>query len=72
TATAETMSMCNNIQKGNKKTFVIASNCHPQTIDICKTRAAGFDLEVATVNLKDINCALELFVVCLFSTWAGD
>ncbi|KAL1353446.1 glycine dehydrogenase (decarboxylating), mitochondrial isoform X1 [Arachis ipaensis] len=55
TAAAEAMSMCNNIQKGKKKTFVIASNCHPQTIDICKTRAAGFDLEVATVDLKDID-----------------
>ncbi|MED6144350.1 hypothetical protein PIB30_014883 [Stylosanthes scabra] len=55
TAAAEAMSMCNNIQKGKKKTFLIASNCHPQTIDICKTRAAGFDLEVTTVNLKDID-----------------
>ncbi|KAJ1442800.1 Pyridoxal phosphate-dependent transferase, major domain [Sesbania bispinosa] len=55
TAAAEAMSMCNNIQKGKKKTFIIASNCHPQTIDICKTRAAGFDLNVVTADLKDID-----------------
>ncbi|XP_027368970.1 glycine dehydrogenase (decarboxylating), mitochondrial isoform X4 [Abrus precatorius] len=55
TAAAEAMSMCNNIQKGKKKTFIIASNCHPQTIDICKTRAAGFDLNVVTQDLKDID-----------------
>ena len=55
TAAAEAMSMCNNILKGKKKTFIIASNCHPQTIDICKTRAEGFDLKVVTVNLKDID-----------------
>ncbi|XP_057956761.1 glycine dehydrogenase (decarboxylating), mitochondrial isoform X2 [Malania oleifera] len=55
TAAAEAMSMCNNIQKGKKKTFVIANNCHPQTIDICKTRAGGFDLKVVTADLKDFD-----------------
>ncbi|KAG8495438.1 hypothetical protein CXB51_013130 [Gossypium anomalum] len=55
TAAAEAMAMCNNIVKGKKKTFVIANNCHPQTIDICKTRADGFDLKVVTADLKDID-----------------
>ncbi|KAK9131136.1 hypothetical protein Sjap_011623 [Stephania japonica] len=55
TAAAEAMAMCNNIQKGKKKTFIIASNCHPQTIDICKTRASGFDLKVVTADLKDFD-----------------
>ncbi|XP_024021795.1 glycine dehydrogenase (decarboxylating), mitochondrial [Morus notabilis] len=55
TAAAEAMAMCNNIQKGKKKTFIIATNCHPQTIDICKTRAEGFDLKVVTSDLMDID-----------------
>ncbi|KNA04085.1 hypothetical protein SOVF_202800 [Spinacia oleracea] len=55
TAAAEAMAMCNNILKGKRKTFLIASNCHPQTIDICKTRADGFDLKVVTKDLKDID-----------------
>ncbi|XP_019190556.1 PREDICTED: glycine dehydrogenase (decarboxylating), mitochondrial isoform X2 [Ipomoea nil] len=55
TAAAEAMAMCNNIFKGKKKTFIIASNCHPQTIDICKTRADGFELKVVTADLKDID-----------------
>ncbi|XP_010049196.2 glycine dehydrogenase (decarboxylating), mitochondrial [Eucalyptus grandis] len=55
TAAAEAMAMCNNIQKGKKKTFIIASNCHPQTFDICKTRADGFDLKVVAADLKDID-----------------
>ncbi|KAI3694267.1 hypothetical protein L1987_77231 [Smallanthus sonchifolius] len=55
TAAAEAMAMCNNIQKGKKKTFIIASNCHPQTIDICKTRADGFDIKVVTSDLKDFD-----------------
>ncbi|GER43645.1 glycine dehydrogenase (decarboxylating) [Striga asiatica] len=54
TAVAEAMAMCNNIQKG-KKTFLLASNCHPQMIDICKTQADGFDLKVLVSNLKDIS-----------------
>ncbi|KAK4796796.1 hypothetical protein SAY86_029122 [Trapa natans] len=55
TAAAEAMAMCNNILKGKKKTFIIANNCHPQTIDICKTRAGGFDLKVVTSDLNDID-----------------
>ncbi|XP_022996456.1 glycine dehydrogenase (decarboxylating), mitochondrial-like [Cucurbita maxima] len=55
TAAAEAMAMCNNILKGKRKTFIILNNCHPQTIDICVTRAAGFDLKVVTADLKDID-----------------
>lgn len=55
TAAAEAMAMCNNIQKGKKKTFIIASNCHPQTIDVCKTRADGFDLKIVVADLKDFD-----------------
>ncbi|ERN19778.1 hypothetical protein AMTRI_Chr05g60930 [Amborella trichopoda] len=45
TAAAEAMAMCGAINKG-RKVFLIASDCHPQTIDICQTRAAGFGLDV--------------------------
>ncbi|XP_064995015.1 glycine dehydrogenase (decarboxylating), mitochondrial-like [Musa acuminata AAA Group] len=55
TAAAEAMAMCNNIQKGKKKTFLVASNCHPQTIDVCKTRADGFDIKVVVADLKDFD-----------------
>ncbi|OAY75384.1 Glycine dehydrogenase (decarboxylating), mitochondrial [Ananas comosus] len=52
TAAAEAMAMCNNIQKSKRKTFLIASNCHPQTIDVCRTRADGFDLKVVVADVK--------------------
>jgi glycine dehydrogenase len=55
TAAAEAMAMCNNIVKGKKKTFLISNNCHPQTIDICKTRADGFEIKVVTADLKDLD-----------------
>lgn len=55
TAAAEAMAMCNNITRGKKKTFVIASNCHPQTFDVCQTRAGGFGLNVVKSDLKDFD-----------------
>ncbi|KAL7121920.1 hypothetical protein ACP275_01G014000 [Erythranthe tilingii] len=55
TAAAEAMAMCNNIFKGKKKTFIIASNCHPQTIDVCRTRADGFDLKIVVCNVEDVD-----------------
>lgn len=55
TAAAEAMSMCNNISRGKKKTFLIASNCHPQTFDICKTRADAMDIKVVKADLKDFD-----------------
>ncbi|CAI9290688.1 unnamed protein product [Lactuca saligna] len=55
TPATEAMTMCNNIQKNKKKTFIIVSNCHLQTIDICKTIADGFDLKAITSDLKDFD-----------------
>ncbi|KAL6524003.1 hypothetical protein OROMI_031098 [Orobanche minor] len=65
TAAAEAMAMCNNLQKGKKKkTFLISSNCHPQTIDVCKTRADGFDLKVVVSDVKDIDNCYKSEDVC--------
>jgi glycine dehydrogenase len=55
TAAAEAMAMCNGILRGKKKTFLIASNCHPQTIDVCRTRADGFDIRVVVADAKDFD-----------------
>ncbi|KOM42166.1 hypothetical protein LR48_Vigan04g236400 [Vigna angularis] len=55
TAAAEAMSMCNNIHRGKRKTFAIANNCHPQTIDICMTRATGFGIKVVVVDVNDVD-----------------
>ncbi|KAJ1266715.1 hypothetical protein BS78_08G173400 [Paspalum vaginatum] len=49
TAAAEAMAMCDAILRGKKKTFLIDSSCHPQTIDVCRTRAAGFGIHVRVV-----------------------
>ncbi len=41
TAAGEAMSMCVAISEHSKKTFLVAADCHPQTIAVVKTRADG-------------------------------
>lgn len=51
-AAAEAMTMCSNIARGRKKTFLVADNCHPQTIEVCRTRADGLGLNVVEGDYK--------------------
>jgi len=46
TAAAEAMTLCHRALRGKKNTFLISENCHPQTIELLKTRGEplGFDL----------------------------
>ncbi|KAF5839949.1 glycine cleavage system, P protein [Dunaliella salina] len=45
TAAAEAMTMCSAIARGKKPKFLVSNKCHPQTIEVCKTRADGLGLE---------------------------
>ncbi|CAM6106004.1 unnamed protein product [Calypogeia fissa] len=55
TAAAEAMGMTLSIARGKKKTFLIADNCHPQTIDVCKTRAPGLGINVVVSKLSEFD-----------------
>ena len=49
TAAAEAMLMCHSVKGGNgRETFFVDADCHPQTIDVVRTRAKarGFELLV--------------------------
>lgn len=46
TAAAEAMSMCHGITQ-ERKVFFVSSECHPQTVDVVKTRAKALGLDVA-------------------------
>ncbi len=46
TAAAEAMSMCAAIAKGNRTRFLVASDCHPQTIGVVETRAKSMGIRV--------------------------
>jgi len=44
TAAAEAMAMCANIT--NRSRFLVAANCHPQTIEVVRTRAGSLGIEI--------------------------
>ncbi len=49
TAAAETMTLCHAVAF-NRKTFFVADNCHPQTIEVVRTRAKPLGIEVKIDN----------------------
>jgi len=62
TAAGEAMAMCVAIAGGKRTAFFASDDCHPQTIAVCRTRAAsmGIDLRVGaigSVDLADANLA---------------
>lgn len=57
TAAAEAMSMCFNIARRKKKSFFVSELVHPQTIDLVKTRAEGFGVEVIVGDHKTYDIA---------------
>jgi glycine dehydrogenase len=46
TAAAEAMTLCHSLKPG-RNTFFVSAECHPQTIDVVKTRASALGIEVA-------------------------
>jgi glycine dehydrogenase len=46
TAAAEAMSMCFSMHEQERKAFLVASDCHPQTIGLIKTRADGLGIKL--------------------------
>jgi glycine dehydrogenase len=45
TAAAEAMALCQGVAPG-RKTFFVADNCHPQTIEVVQTRAAPLGIKI--------------------------
>ncbi|MGH8100138.1 MAG: aminomethyl-transferring glycine dehydrogenase, partial [Chthoniobacterales bacterium] len=51
TAAAEAMSLCHAVA-GDRKTFFVADNCHPQTIAVIQTRAKPLGIELRIENFS--------------------
>lgn len=49
-ACAEAMTFCQRVSKSKSKVFFVADNCHPQNIEVVKTRADSLDIEVVVGN----------------------
>jgi glycine dehydrogenase len=50
TAAAEAMAMCQRLNGKAGSTFVVDANCHPQTIDVVRTRAEPIGIEVVVAD----------------------
>ncbi len=61
TAAAEAMGMCRTLTRGKRSGFFVAADCHPQTINVVRTRAeaVGLTLHVGDPATADL-AALDL------------
>ena len=62
TAAAEAMAMCRSASRGRAGRFLVAAECHPQTIGVVRTRGASMGVEVVVLPLADF--ARETDGVC--------
>ncbi|WP_332814921.1 aminomethyl-transferring glycine dehydrogenase [Ramlibacter sp.] len=53
TAAAEAMTLARRSVRSQSNTFVVAGDCHPQTIEVIRTRARPLGLEVVVANCAD-------------------
>jgi glycine dehydrogenase len=60
TAAAEAMTMCHGLKPGRNRFFVSAA-CHPQTIDVVKTRAHALGIELVVGNEETFDFNEQLF-----------
>src|SRR6056300_531669 len=63
TAAAEAVALCQRVDKKKLNKIFISKNCNPQTIDVVKTRAEPFNLEVIIGNDEEI-VSVEGDVLC--------
>jgi glycine dehydrogenase len=65
TAAAEAMSMSYGLQKTKVNSFWVSEACHPQTIDIIKTRALPLGIEIVIGDHQTIDFSQPLFGMLL-------
>ena len=59
TAAAEAMAMCHAIARQKRPRFLIAQDCHPQTIAVTRTRAQAMGVEAVVVDPGAVDLALD-------------
>jgi glycine dehydrogenase len=65
TAAAEALAMCHSVAPptadGERNIFFVSSECHPQTVDVVRTRARALGLEVVTGNHETFQFSGRVF-----------
>ncbi len=64
TSAAEAMTLCH-AASSSRKTFLVADNCHPQTIEVIETRAKPLGFTVRVENFSRFNFSDDVFGVLL-------
>ena len=54
TAAAEAMAMCHRALRGKRNRFLVADDCHPQSIAVILTRAEGLGIDVEVVPRAEV------------------
>lgn len=65
TAAAEAMTLCKRMSKNKGNKFFVAQDCHPQTIDVIKTRAQPIGIEVIVAEPQKEAVSEDTFGVLL-------
>ena len=66
TAAAEAMTLLHRVNKRNRSdTFLVAADCHPQTIAVVKTRAEALDINVVVGEPEQLLAGTEAFGLLL-------
>jgi glycine dehydrogenase len=65
TAAAEAMNMCYGLCKSDARAFFVSEMCHPQTIEVVKTRAWAKGIEVIVGDHESFDFAHPVFGVLL-------
>ena len=66
TAAAEAMTLLHRVNKKNRSnTFLVAQDCHPQTIAVVQTRAEALDIDVVVGQPQDLLGTTEAFGLLL-------
>ena len=60
TAAAEAMHLCQSLKPG-RNTFFVSADCHPQTIDVVKTRAGALGIEVVVGDHQSFQFSDQVF-----------
>ena len=71
TAAAEAMALCQRLDKNDSKKVFVSENCNPQTIDLIKTRAEPFNLEILIGNENNYLNAIKDKIICGFIPYPG-
>lgn len=74
TAAAEAMTLCKRVSKNrDSHSFFVSCHCHPQTLDVLKTRAAPLGIDVVVGDEKTLDdCSVYFGGLLQYPTTHGD